>query len=61
MTQGRRANSLNDESRNKALFPATKDHCWAIDERFNFVNCCTMHAAVTKSPLDRLFFSRFEL
>jgi|SRR5580704_7846028 hypothetical protein len=30
-------------------------------ERFQFATRCTMHAAVTKSPLDRLFFSRFEL
>jgi hypothetical protein len=33
----------------------------AIVEPFEFADCCTMPAAVTKSLLDRLFFSRFEL
>jgi hypothetical protein len=28
---------------------------------FQFTECCTTRAAVTKSLLDRLFFSRFEL
>jgi len=32
-----------------------------IGERFTVVDRCTMPAAVTKSLLDRLFFSRFEL
>ena len=33
----------------------------AMAERFPFADGCTMPAAVTKSLLDRLFFSRFEL
>jgi hypothetical protein len=45
----------------RAFTAPDKVHCRAIVERFNFVLCCTTRAAVTKSPLDRLFFSRFEL
>jgi len=51
MVQGRRANQPPRESRAVARF----------GERFTVVDCCTMPAAVTKSLLDRLFFSRFEL
>ena len=34
---------------------------WFEVERAMFADCCTMSAAVIKSLLDRLFFSRFEL
>jgi len=51
MVQGRRANQLPRESR--AVTRVVND--------FSFADCCTMAAAVTKSLLDRLFFSRFEL
>jgi hypothetical protein len=38
----------------------TEVHSSALVEPFEFGNCCTMLAAVTKSLLDRSFSSRFE-
>src|SRR5580693_3029066 len=56
MTQGRRAN----RPRRGGGHAASLHQRWFTVVRFNFHDCCTTRAAVTKSLLDRSFSSRFE-